>query len=143
MGMSARSRSRSNKGLPSPEMNITPLVDVVLVLLIIFMVVTPAINEGEAVQLPEILSVEKKKGEPLEVTLAANGAILVAKQQVPDAQLEASLKQLFAQDPERPILLNADAKIPYSDVRKTFRLMQEIGFKGLSLKVLQKKKEGA
>jgi len=143
MGTNARRRSRSSNGLPSPEMNITPLVDVVLVLLIIFMVVTPAINEGESVQLPEILNVEKKKGEPLEVTLAANGAILVAKQQVPDAQLEASLKQLFAQDPERPILLNADAKIPYSDVRKTFRLMQEIGFKGLSLKVLQKKKEGA
>lgn len=141
--MGASVQSRSNKGLPSPEMNITPLVDVVLVLLIIFMVVTPAINEGEAVELPEILNVEKKKGEPIEVTLAANGNVLVAKQQVPEAQLEGALQQLFAQDPERTVLLNADAKLPYADVRKTFKMMQEIGFKGLTLKVLQKKKEGA
>jgi len=124
-------------------MNITPLVDVVLVLLIIFMVVTPAINEGEAVELPEILNVEKKKGEPIEVTLAANGSILVAKQTVPEAQLETSLKQLFAKDPERRVLLNADSKLSYLEVRKTFKMMQEIGFKGVSLKVLQKQKEGA
>lgn len=140
MGMSAP--SKRSKGLPSPEMNITPLVDVVLVLLIIFMVVTPAISEGEAVELPEILNVEKKKGEPLEVTIAANGATLVAKQPIAEGQLEAAMQKLFVEDPERRVLLNADSKLPYSDVRKTFKLMQEIGFKGVSLKVLQKKKEG-
>ncbi|MEM1034847.1 MAG: biopolymer transporter ExbD [Myxococcota bacterium] len=119
-------------------MNITPLVDVVLVLLIIFMVVTPAIAEGEAVQLPEVIHAKKASGTSLEVTLAANGTVLVAQQPVATDALSATLAAWQRQNPEGFVLLNADEKLPYGDVRRTFRSMQALGLKGLSLKVLQK-----
>lgn len=130
---------------PEPEINVTPLVDVVLVLLIIFMVIAPAIAEGEQVELPKILQPDPKPKDmnPIEVTLALNGTVVVDKQRITGAQLVPQLQQLHAANPERVLLLKADESLPYKKIRETFAQIQKIGFKGLSLKVLERKRAGS
>ena len=75
MAISLASRARGNQA--TPDINVTPLVDVVLVLLIIFMVITPALVEGEHIELPVINQPDQKPRDmnPIELTLASNGAL--------------------------------------------------------------------
>jgi biopolymer transport protein ExbD/biopolymer transport protein TolR len=129
---------------PEPEINVTPLVDVVLVLLIIFMVIAPAIAEGEHVELPKIVQPDPKQKdmEPIEVTMAANGILVLDKERIQPAALKERLRQLHAKDPTRVLLLKSDETIPYKNVRETFAQIQTIGFKGVSLKVLERKNAG-
>jgi biopolymer transport protein TolR len=128
---------------PTPDMNVTPLVDIVLVLLIIFMVVTPALAQGEAVQLPEVAKIDKvpKDVDPIKLIMAANGTLLLNGRRVSTADLAERLKTIRAQNPDRQLLLNTDSKIPYLKVREKLALLQDLGFKGVSLKV-QPKKDG-
>ncbi len=132
----------SSKKQPEPDINVTPLVDVVLVLLIIFMVIAPAINDGEHVELPSILQPDPKPKDlnPIDVIVALNGHVLVDKQPIEPSALEATLRRLHQEDPERHLMLKTDSRIPYAQVRKNFALLREIGFKGVSLKVLERKK---
>lgn len=141
--MGARLGSRSNK-LPEPEINVTPLVDVVLVLLIIFMVIAPALNEGEHIELPSVLQADPKPKDlnPIDVTVALNGKVIVDKQTIAQSEMETTLRRLHESDPERKLLLNTDERLPYESVRKNFAMLQKIGFKGISLKVLEAKKAG-
>ncbi|MCC6899687.1 MAG: biopolymer transporter ExbD [Polyangiaceae bacterium] len=138
MGMSAAAQR------PEPEINVTPLVDVVLVLLIIFMVIAPAINEGEHVELPAIFQPDAKPKDmnPIDVTIALSGTVVVDKEKIDPGTLKARLAELHAKDPERALLLKADSAAPYGKVRETFNLLQGLGFKGISLKVTERKKPG-
>jgi biopolymer transport protein ExbD/biopolymer transport protein TolR len=130
---------------PEPEINVTPLVDVVLVLLIIFMVIAPAINQGEHVELPAILQPDAKPKDmnPIEVTLALNGNVLLDKERIEPVELEAKVAKLHQEDPDRALMLLTDEAMPYKRVRETFAKLQGMGFKGLSLKVTEKKTAGA
>lgn len=140
MGMSASAAARR----PEPEINVTPLVDVVLVLLIIFMVIAPALNEGEHVDLPAIFQPDAKPKDmnPIDVTIALNGTVVIDKERIEPSTLKARLVELHAKDPERALLLKTDAAAPYKRVRETFAMLQGIGFKGISLKVTERKKPG-
>jgi biopolymer transport protein TolR len=128
---------------PTPDINVTPLVDIVLVLLIIFMVVTPALAQGEATQLPVAAKIDKvpKDIEPIKLIMAANGVLLLNGKKTSPADLPERLKEVHLKTPERSLLLNTDAKIPYVKVREMLALLQDLGFKGVSLKV-QPKGEG-
>jgi biopolymer transport protein ExbD len=128
---------------PQPDINVTPLVDIVLVLLIIFMVVTPALAQGEATQLPEAAKIDKvpKDVDPIKLIVAANGVILLNGKKTGAAELPERLKAIHAQNADRQLLLNTDAKVPYVKVREMLALLQNLGFKGVSLKV-QPKREG-
>ena len=142
-----RKRKKPVRGeSPKPDINVTPLVDIVLVLLIIFMVVTPALAQGEAIQLPEALKIDKvaKDMDPIKLVMGSNGSLLLDGKRVGRAELGEKLKKLNAQNPNRQLLLNLDAKIRYEHVRETLALIQNVGgFKGVSLKVQPKKAEGA
>jgi biopolymer transport protein TolR len=130
---------------PEPDINVTPLVDVVLVLLIIFMVMAPALAEGEQIELPTILKPDPKPKDmnPIDVTLAPSGAVIVEEQRIDPGQLKPTLDRLHNEKPDRALLLKTDETVPYRRVRETFAMLQGIGFKGVSLKVLEKKKAGA
>ena len=142
MGASSLASSTRRKQ-PEPEINVTPLVDVVLVLLIIFMVIAPAINQGEHVELPAILQPDAKPKDmnPIEVTLALNGNVLLDKERIEPAELQAKVEKLHQEDPDRALMLLTDEAMPYKKVRETFAQLQDMGFKGLSLKVTEKKKK--
>ncbi|CAM3272827.1 biopolymer transporter ExbD [Corallococcus sp. ZKHCc1 1396] len=127
----------------TPEMNVTPLVDVVLVLLIIFMVVTPQLEAGAAVELPVAMNPdpENKNLEPTTVSLAANGSFFLDRKQLTRDALVVELKSLHRAKPDAPVVLKADRGVAYAQVRGVFKAMQDIGFPGISLQVIDRQKK--
>jgi biopolymer transport protein TolR len=142
--MGASVQATKSKGA-TPEINITPLVDVVLVLLIIFMVVTPAINEGAQIELPKVLMPDAKQKDmhPIEVTIAPDGTTVVEKENIAFKDLKATLVKLHEKDPARSLMLKSDESMKWGKMRNTFLDLQNIGFKGVLLKVVAKKTGGA
>jgi biopolymer transport protein TolR len=133
--------SGGGRGGVQSEINITPLVDVVLVLLIIFMVVTPAINEGAQIELPKVLTPDPKTKyiNPIEVTVAPDGTTVLEKETIQLSQLKPKLIALHAKDPERALMLKSDQAMKWGKMRNAFFDLQDIGFKGVLLKVTEKK----
>jgi biopolymer transport protein TolR len=128
---------------PQPDINVTPLVDVVLVLLIIFMVVAPAIANEDRVMLPEADHPDEKKEEqkePWEVVLTQEGQFVLDDQPIGKDALGEELKRRKASEPTRKLLLLADGRLAYGDVRGAFAMLQGLGFRGVSLKVLEREK---
>jgi len=119
-------------------MNVTPLVDVVLVLLIIFMVVAPRLEHDVQVTLPGIYNPdpESEAGpEPLKVTVASGGTYYIDQEPLAlDAVIER-LRDAHAADPLRRLMLRGDEGLPYGDVRELFSRAQEVGFPGIALMV--------
>jgi biopolymer transport protein ExbD/biopolymer transport protein TolR len=137
--------STQSKGV-TPEMNVTPLVDVVLVLLIIFMVIiAPSLEHGERVELPAIFlpdKAQKAKLDPITVTVGAGGTLYFEKDVVEAPALEAKLKDVHAQEPDRRVVIKGDSTLPYRKVRDVFVTVQGVGFKGVSLMVQKRGKPG-
>jgi biopolymer transport protein TolR len=135
---------KAKNGAATPEINITPLVDVVLVLLIIFMVVTPALNEGAQIELPKVLTPDPKTKyiNPIEVTIAPDGTTVVDKETIQLSQLKPKLIALHAKDTERALMLKSDQGMTWGKMRGAFFDLQDIGFKGVLLKVTEKKTPG-
>jgi biopolymer transport protein ExbD/biopolymer transport protein TolR len=137
MGMTVSSGARRKRGA-NPEINVTPLVDVVLVLLIIFMVVTPQMESGASVDLPSIqFPDEEGKGklDPIELTYTAAGQYLIHKEVIPSDGLEERLRGIHEAEPNRRLVLRGDVRLKYGDVRGLFGLCERIGFPGVSLMV--------
>lgn len=128
-----------------PEINVTPLVDVVLVLLIIFMVVTPEMDNREAVDLPAIAHPDpesKRRAEPLEITLASSGRVLLDKDVVlSEAELESRLDAIRKSEPSRSVVVRSDVGIPYGAVRRIYGICERLGFPGVALAVSEKPAE--
>jgi biopolymer transport protein ExbD len=121
-----------------PTINVTPLVDVVLVLLIIFMVVIPNMQEHKVIELfPTTNATEDGDDEKqaIVVTLAEDGSLHLAKAQVTRPALLAELRRIKAEDPDRKILLRADIRLPYREVRSLFYDVKELGHANVKLAV--------
>ena len=118
-------------------MNVTPLVDVVLVLLIIFMVIAPQMEAGAAVDLPGVRHPDEKQAElePLTVSLTADGRTFVEKDAVDDAGLRARLADVHAASAARKVLLKADRGARWAGVRAVFKASHDLGLPGVSLQV--------
>jgi biopolymer transport protein ExbD len=119
------------------DINITPLVDVVLVLLIIFMVVTPMLQRGKDVHLPQVHKPdsENKEGDPIILSVTLDKQTFVESDQLGGDALSARLKDEFVAQPGRKILLKGDERLTYSDVRKVMEVARKAGAKGISLGV--------
>jgi biopolymer transport protein TolR len=125
-------------------MNVTPLVDIVLVLLIIFMVITPQMEAGAAVTLPGILNVDpanKGKLEPITLSLTASGQLYLEKDPVTREELIAQLEALHQQFPDRRLLLKGDRGVKYGDMRRLFASVQDVGFQGIAMQVGDKRQQ--
>lgn len=145
MSASPDKRRRRKAGEIAPEMNVTPLVDVVLVLLIIFMVVAPRLNQDVQVELPGIFNPDPdvKSMDPIKVTVAKKGEYWINEQQY---DLDGAMQVLATEhdaDPQRRIVLRADQQLKYGDVREIFARAQDVGFPGLSFMVGEKHRDGA
>lgn len=107
------------------------------------MVVTPALAQGETIELPQVSKIDAKPKDvtPIKVVLSASGATLLDGKRYEMPALQQRLRAIHAQTPDRNLLLNTDAKVPYVRVRTMLATLQTIGFKGVSLKVQPKKQE--
>ncbi len=125
------------------DINITPLVDVVLVLLIIFMVVTPMLQRGKDVRLPEAKNIEQenKDSESVIVSITTDKKIWLESSQIEPDQLETSLAETFRQTPGRKVLVKGDQTLTVVEVRKIMDRARKAGAKGVSLAVEEFKKK--
>jgi biopolymer transport protein ExbD/biopolymer transport protein TolR len=141
MGVQVESK-RSGRQQPEPDINVTPLVDVVLVLLIIFMVIAPQMEHGERVELPAVFQPDprsRSKLDPIYVTITGAGVVYLEKEAVADLlSLGERLRAIRAAEPERRVVIKGDASVSYGRVREAFALCQEVGFAGISLQVSQR-----
>jgi len=116
------------------DINVTPLVDVCLVLLIIFMVVTPMLQQGVDVLLPEGPHSEKKPGKEgdLTISIKQDGTVFVGQDWIPDRDLPRYLKAEHDKDPSRAVMIKADKRINFGKVRVVMKAANEAQFTGVS-----------
>ncbi len=142
-----RRASAVSTGAVKNEINVTPLVDVVLVLLIIFMVVTPMLSRGAKVEMPETEHHEKRQdtGEQLVVSISLDGRIFVESDQVEGDQLVPAIKKAITKHGGKDIHeihVKADRRLEYATVRKVLEKIHEAGAPAVALGTEDRKKEG-
>jgi biopolymer transport protein ExbD len=127
------------------DINVTPLVDVCLVLLIIFMVVTPMLQSGVDVMKPETKDPTKmpENQKQLAVAIKADGNVFIGQNWVPKDNLKAQFEQVHSDTPDKEVMIKADRRLKYKDVRNVMRLINEAGFSRVGLVVDKEKTGGA
>jgi biopolymer transport protein TolR len=123
-------------GSLNSDINVTPFVDICLVLLIIFMVVTPMLQEGVQVQLPYAKNTEKKEDDEthaIVVALKTPDIIYVQRKQIAREQYIAEMTEIHDRMPEKSVLIKADRSLKYGDVRKVMIETNQAGFSEVSL----------
>jgi biopolymer transport protein ExbD len=124
-----------NKNLNS-EINVTPFVDICLVLLVIFMVVTPMLQEGITVHLPYAKHTTKKEDDEnhaIVVAVPNDKQIYIQKKPVPRDQFQAEMTEIHDRMPDKNVLIKADKTMKYGDVRKVMVETNEAGFEEVDL----------
>jgi biopolymer transport protein TolR len=116
------------------EINVTPLVDVMLVLLVIFMVTAPMMQQGVQVNLPKA---DTKAMTPAEesvvVSVDKNGRVFIDKEEIPAGDLRKRLSTLFAARAKKEVFLKADAGVPYGEVVRTMADIKGAGIERLGM----------
>jgi len=117
------------------DINVTPLVDVCLVLLIIFMVVTPMLQNGVNVTLPETKAPEKipENQKQLVVSIKQDGSVYVGQNYVLDKNLADNFRQVHETTPDREVVVKGDRRLAYKDVRRVMKVINEAGFTRVGL----------
>lgn len=149
MGMSTRAsggggrksrRHRRGGNAPMSEINVTPFVDVMLVLLIIFMVAAPLLTAGVPLELPSAKGkqLQAQKSEPIVVSVARDGRIYLGDEKERTMALQDLLPKLQAiakarEDATQPVFVRGDKDVPYGKVAQVMAEIREAGFRKLSL----------
>ena len=133
-GSSRRGRRRSS-GSPVSEINVTPFVDVMLVLLIIFMVAAPLLTVGVPLELPKTKAepLPQEQEEPLTINLDATGKVYIQKTEIVPAEMIAKLTAIAAQRKSDKVFLRADRTLDYGRVMEVMGELNAGGFKSIGL----------
>ena len=123
---------RSNTALQS-DINVTPLVDVCLVLLIIFMVVLPSVIIGMPVKLPAASTAASTAPEQLAITVKDDGTVYVGTTVLRKEQVAAELQRLHAQSPNKQVGVRGDQRVPYGEVAGVLDSCRAAGFNDVRL----------
>lgn len=128
-------RRRRGGAQPMAEINITPFVDVMLVLLIIFMVAAPLLTVGVPVELPKTAAqaLPAEQEEPLTVTITAEGSVQILTTETPRNELVAKLRAVAAEREGDRVFLRADGAVPYSTVMEIMGALNAGGFSNIGL----------
>ena len=133
---SAGRRNRRRRGRRSnlAEINVTPLVDVMLVLLIIFMISAPLLTVGVPVELPKTeASAVNDQTQPLTISVRSDGSLFIQENQTPFDQLSTRLTALAGDGFDKPIFVRADGKAPYAVVAQVMAALSSSGFTKINL----------
>ncbi|MCM2353873.1 MAG: biopolymer transporter ExbD [Pseudobdellovibrio sp.] len=137
MGMGTGGNKSSKMAMS--EINVTPFVDVMLVLLVIFMVTAPMMQQGIDVNLPKTSSAGVELNEdPFVLTIEVGGKIKIANTQVPMENLKAKLKAIFEHKKNKQIYIQADKKVDYGIVAEVMGEARAAGIYNLSLITIPK-----
>ena len=130
-----RRRRRGGRSAAMSEINITPMVDVMLVLLIIFMVAAPMLTVGVPVELPKTAAaaLPTEQEEPLTVTITADGRLTIQTTEVADGEMIPKLTAIAAERTSKKIFLRADGAIPYERVAQVMGALNAGGFNEIGL----------
>ncbi|WP_170553768.1 protein TolR [Ruegeria atlantica] len=134
-GNGRRRGRRRGRAQPMAEINVTPFVDVMLVLLIIFMVAAPLLTVGVPVDLPKTAAsaLPGDNEEPLTVTLTADGRVQVQTTDVVREELIGKLRAIAAERSSDRVFLRADGAIPYAQVMQVMGALNAGGFSNVGL----------
>jgi len=126
------------------EINVTPLVDVVLVLLIVFMVVAPLLQRGKHVSLPVATpnpfeKTATAKLETLVVSISQDKTLFVGDKRVSQTALIEEMQQQLQSNNWKKILLKGDKTLPFEEVRSVLEVLQQTGFRHIALAVEERK----
>ena len=128
----ARRRARSR--VPISQINVTPFVDVMLVLLVIFMVTAPLLTVGVEVDLPETAARQLTgDDEPLTVSITKDSAIHLQETQIELDELVPKLNAITERKPDARIFVRADREIPYGRVMEVMGALNGAGFSNVGL----------
>ena len=129
------------KASMTSEINVTPLVDVCLVLLIIFMVVTPMMQKGVPINLPVTEEPEKTPDtdKQLQISVKADGSVYLGSAVMRKEQVQAELESIHSKTPDREIAVKGDRTVKYGAVMDVLKACREVGFNNVGL-IAQPKK---
>ena len=132
------------KTVMTSEINVTPLVDVCLVLLIIFMVVTPMLQKGVPVNLPMTEEPEKTPDteKQLQISVKADGSVYLGSTVVRKEQVQSELETIHQRTPDREIAVKGDKQVKYGAVLDVLKACREVGFNNVGLIAQPKKSPG-
>lgn len=133
-GAGGRRRGRS-RAAPMSEINVTPFVDVMLVLLIIFMVAAPLLTAGVELELPEsqAQALPNPEEPPLTISIDATGAVFVQEARIDPGSLAARLEAIAEARPSDVVFLRADRTLDYGRVMEVMGILSSTGFPNISL----------
>ncbi|MEO0380866.1 MAG: protein TolR [Pseudomonadota bacterium] len=128
-------RRRGKRTRPMSEINVTPFVDVMLVLLIIFMVAAPLLTVGVPVELPKTAAgaLPADQEEPLTVTVTATGGVQIQTTEVERDALVQRLRAIAAERDSDRVFLRADGAVPYAQVMEVMGALNAGGFSNIGL----------
>ncbi len=134
-GDSGRRRRGRGRSRPMSEINVTPFVDVMLVLLIIFMVAAPLMTVGVPVELPETAAnpLSGEEEEPLTVTVTSEGVVMIQTTEVARGDLVSRLQGIAAERDSTRVYLRADGSVSYAQVMEVMGALNRGGFNNIGL----------
>ena len=134
-GGGGRRGRRRGGGAAMSEINVTPFVDVMLVLLIIFMVAAPLMTVGVPIKLPETAAnaMPTEDEEPLTITLTADGLLLLNSTEMAEEELIPKLTAVAAERSSKKVFVRADGAVPYEKVAQLMGALNAGGFNDIGL----------
>jgi biopolymer transport protein TolR len=127
------SRRRSNHGTMS-DINVTPLVDVMLVLLIVFMVAAPLMTTGVPIELPKTQATQlNTPAEPLTISVQADRKVFIDKTEIALADLAAKLQALAKNGAQEQLMVRGDTNVPYGAIMEVMGVLNAAGYTKIGL----------
>lgn len=117
------------------DINVTPMVDVMLVLLVIFMITAPLLTAGVSVDLPKAKAkaISQQDNAPLEISVDSRGNIFMGKTSVKVERLQGILSAIAKENPDRRVYIKADSKLGYGQVMAVMAAVNSSGFTKIAL----------
>lgn len=118
---------------PIPDINVTSLVDVTMVLLIVFMVAAPIMKSSMDIAVPQAVSAQPTDKEGITILIQKSGKILIDETSVDESSFDVSFEQIYSANSGQPVFLKADGEVPYAKVLAVVDALRQVGVAELGL----------